>query len=294
MSADFRAFVSVFAFILATMAGTASGDAQQTERTTSPPGAKVFFLGLEDGARIPPETVIRFGASGIDIAPAADLRPNSGHHHLLIDTALPPLDREIPSDFNHVHYGSGQTEAEISLSPGEHSLQLLLGDHRHIPFDPPVMSKVVHVFVEDNAVHQQSDSKQVTTPSPPGARVYFITPHDGDVIRPKSTIRFGLENMGVAPAGVNKPNTGHHHLIIDADTPPLSQPIPSDPNHLHFGGGQTEKTITLTPGKHTLQLVLADDQHLPHDPPVISARITVTVAAPRETARRRLKHALRP
>ena len=77
--------------------------------------------------------------------------------------------------------------------------------------------------------------------------------------------------MGVAPAGVSKANTGHHHLIIDSETPPLDAPIPSDPNHIHFGGGQTEVKLDLTPGEHTLQLILADDQHVPHDPPVISA-----------------------
>ena len=160
------------------------------------------------------------------------------------------------------------------------------------------MSKVLHVFVEESGARQQSDAPPIKRKSPPGARVYFITPHNGDVIKPTSTIHFGLKDMGVAPAGVNKPNTGHHHLIVDADTPPLDRQVPNDPNHLHFGGGQTEKTITLTPGRHTLQLVLADDQHIPHDPPVISERITVTVVSPKETgvkpaARRRPKRSTR-
>jgi hypothetical protein len=83
--------------------------------------------------------------------------------------------------------------------------------------------------------------------------------------------------MGVAPAGVVKPNTGHHHLMIDVETPPLDRPLPSDLNHIHFGSGQTEKKITLSPGEHTLQLVLADEKHMPHDPPVVSERIKVTV-----------------
>ncbi len=93
--------------------------------------------------------------------------------------------------------------------------------------------------------------------------------------------------MGVAPAGVDKPDTGHHHLIIDAPTPPLDVAIPADLNHLHFGGGQVEKVVTLKPGWHTLQLILADDQHVPHDPPVMSERIRVFVGNPRKTARRR-------
>lgn len=133
-------------------------------------------------------------------------------------------------------------------------------------------------------------------PAPPDARVYFIAPHDGDVVSPTFTVLFGLKNMGVAPAGVNKPNTGHHHLIIDEDAPSPDNPIPNDPNHLHFGGGQTEKTITLTPGKHTLQLVLADDLHIQHDPPVVSQRITVLVATPQKASpkvKRRQKRAVR-
>ena len=83
--------------------------------------------------------------------------------------------------------------------------------------------------------------------------------------------------MGVAPAGVNKPNTGHHHLIIDADVPALDAPIPASDNYKHFGGGQTETTIELAPGKHTLQLIMGDLMHIPHDPPVMSRRITITV-----------------
>ena len=92
--------------------------------------------------------------------------------------------------------------------------------------------------------------------------------------------------MGVAPAGVIKENTGHHHLLVDAPTPPLDKPIPSDLSNLHFGAGQTEKKITLKPGKHTLQLILGDHQHVPFDPPVMSERIEVSVVPPRRKRRR--------
>jgi hypothetical protein len=115
------------------------------------------------------------------------------------------------------------------------------------------------------------------TPSVPDTVVYFISPADGDVISGPVTVRFGLRGMGVAPAGVEMPNTGHHHLIIDAPLPPLDENIPMDENHRHFGGGQTETTLTLTPGKHTLQLLLGDLYHLPHTPPVYSKPITITV-----------------
>jgi hypothetical protein len=175
----------------------------------------------------------------------------------------------------------------LTLTPGPHTLQLLLGDYQHIPHDPPVMSKPIHVTaVAERADAGAAQSSLQRTPSPPDAAVYFVYPKKGERIYPSSTIRFGLSNMGVAPAGVNRANTGHHHLLIDVETPPLDKAIPSDLNHLHFGAGQTEKKITLKPGKHTLQLVLGDYQHVPHDPPVASERIEVTVIAPRHKRRR--------
>ena len=115
-------------------------------------------------------------------------------------------------------------------------------------------------------------------PAPMGAAVYFITLADGETVTSPVTVRFGLEGMGVAPAGIDKPNTGHHHLLIDApDLPPLDEPIPADEHHKHFGGGQTETTLELPPGTHTLQLLLADQNHISFDPPIISKRITITV-----------------
>ena len=116
------------------------------------------------------------------------------------------------------------------------------------------------------------------TPSPPGAEEYIIWPSDGAVIHGgKLWVRMGLRNMGVCPKGVAVPNTGHHHLLIDTDLPPLDQEIPSDRNHLHFGAGETDARIELPPGKHTLQLILGDHNHIPHVPPVYSKKITITV-----------------
>jgi hypothetical protein len=107
--------------------------------------------------------------------------------------------------------------------------------------------------------------------------LYFISPVDGETVKNTVVVRFGLKNMGVAPAGVQMENTGHHHLLIDTDLPSLGQPVPADDHHLHFGKGQTETKLTLTPGKHTLQLLLGDHIHVPHNPPVISEQITITV-----------------
>jgi hypothetical protein len=117
------------------------------------------------------------------------------------------------------------------------------------------------------------------TPATPGASVYFINLKDGDAVTSPFKVQFGLSGMGVAPAGVEKPKTGHHHLIIDTtlSSEELKQPIQADAKHIHFGGGQTETTVTLPPGQHTLQLVLGDWSHIPFDPPIMSPVITITV-----------------
>jgi hypothetical protein len=117
------------------------------------------------------------------------------------------------------------------------------------------------------------------TPAAPNAIVYIGWPQDGSVVAAGKPFRvwFGLRNMGVAPKGVAYPNTGHHHLLIDTDLPPLDHEIPSDRNHLHFGAGETETMIELPPGRHTLQLLMGDDKHVPHDPPVYSKKISITV-----------------
>ena len=114
-------------------------------------------------------------------------------------------------------------------------------------------------------------------PAPTGAAVYFVSPEDGATLSNPILVQFGLRNMGVAPAGVAQPDTGHHHLLIDRELEQMGLPVPADEQHLHFGGGQTQTTLVLTPGEHTLQLVLGDYLHIPHDPPVASARITINV-----------------
>jgi len=114
------------------------------------------------------------------------------------------------------------------------------------------------------------------TPGSSSASVYFITPLDGESVSDNVTVRFGLENFGVAPAGIQINQTGHHHLIIDADLPPLDQPIPANNNYVHFGKGQTEVEIDLSKGTHTLQLLLGDFRHIPHNPPIYSKKIQIT------------------
>lgn len=111
----------------------------------------------------------------------------------------------------------------------------------------------------------------------PAGEVFIVAPADNAEVQSPVTVSFGIEGFGVAPAGTYAPRTGHHHLLIDVPLPPLDQPVPADANHIHFGKGQTETTVELPPGQHTLQLLLGDGNHMPHTPPVYSSMVTITV-----------------
>jgi hypothetical protein len=146
------------------------------------------------------------------------------------------------------------------------------------------MSNPIHVKVVEGLKSQDSGGAPRKPaynrkPSPAGAKVYLVYPRNGGVVPPETVVRFGLSGMGVAPAGVEKANTGHHHLLIDTPLPAMDEPIPNDFNHLHFGAGQTEAKVKLPLGTHTLQLLLADENHVPHDPPVMSQPVKVLVTA---------------
>ena len=123
-----------------------------------------------------------------------------------------------------------------------------------------------------------ADASGMISKAPAGAEVYFITPNDGDTVSGPVKVQFGLRGMGVAPAGVDMKNTGHHHILINVDKlPDMTRPLPASDQFVHFGMGQTETELKLKPGKHTLQLLLGNHLHIPHDPPVMSKKITITV-----------------
>lgn len=115
------------------------------------------------------------------------------------------------------------------------------------------------------------------TASAAGASVFFISPQDGATLSSPVSVEFGIDGMQVVAAGVNETHSGHHHLLVDTGLPAMGMPIPADANHIHFGDGSTATTLELTPGEHTLQLLLGDHLHIPHSPPVASEVITVTV-----------------
>ena len=135
------------------------------------------------------------------------------------------------------------------------------------------------IFVSLIVLCSAQAGAQERSPSTPGAEVYIVSPKDGAQVGNPVTVSFGLKAMGVAPAGIKFDGAGHHHLLIDTETPSdLNLPLPAvEGKVVHFGKGQTETTLTLPPGKHTLQLVLADHLHIPHNPPVMSKKITITV-----------------
>ena len=129
-------------------AEAAPAPAPALARTASVEGAEVFFIAPADGATVSNPISIEFGIAGMDVVKAGNDQPNSGHHHLLIDTGLPDLGLPIPAHEHHVHFGDGSTSTQISLPPGEHTLQMLLGDHTHIPHNPPLTSAQITIMVE--------------------------------------------------------------------------------------------------------------------------------------------------
>jgi len=140
-----------------------------------------------------------------------------------------------------------------------------------------VIEALLAIIITGAAVAGLAHAAGERSASPVGAKATILSPVNGAVVSNPVTIQFGLAGMGVAPAGIDKEKTGHHHLLIDTGLPDLTLPIPSDEKHRHFGGGQTQIVLELPPGQHTLQLLLGDYLHRPHDPPVTSEVITITV-----------------
>lgn len=148
--------------------------------------------------------------------------------------------------------------------------------YRVLPF---IMIAACQSQTQEVPAETETEASYVRLQAPGGAEVYIITPENGDVVPSGMVnVKFGLSGMGVAPAGIEFPNSGHHHLLMNAvDLPDMNMPIPADSVHIHFGLGQTETTLELSPGMYTLQLLLGDYTHTPHDPPIMSEPVTITV-----------------
>ncbi len=140
-----------------------------------------------------------------------------------------------------------------------------------------IITKVIVLLFITSIASVYADETLISE-SPEGAKVYFIEPQNGDTVSQTFRVKFGLSGMGVAPAGVDREHTGHHHILVNLEElPAMDKPLPANDNIIHFGGGQTEAELTLSPGKHTLQLLLGNHLHIPHNHPVISEKITILV-----------------
>ncbi len=250
----------------------------ETGQAHWPADAKVFFVAPKDGDAITGPVKVVMGVEGIEIAPAGTEKPATGHHHILIDTDLPKGDEAqapLPANEHVKHFGKGQTEAELTLAPGTHTLQLVAGDGNHIPYDPALASQKITITVKAAASGETGQAHW-----PADAKVFFVAPKDGDAITGPVKAVMGVQGIEIAPAGTEKPNTGHHHILIDTDLPKGDEaqaPLPANEHVKHFGKGQTEAELTLAPGTHTLQLVVGDGNHIPYDPALASQKITITV-----------------
>ena len=143
-----KTVLSVAVLSLAVALAGCGDSTPSVKRTASAQGAKVSILEPKNGAEVTSPVLVKFGIDGMTLSPAGTEAKHSGHHHVLIDTTLADVNNPIPADDNHKHFGKGQTEASIDLKPGKHTLQLILGDHQHIPHDPIVQSEVISITVK--------------------------------------------------------------------------------------------------------------------------------------------------
>ncbi len=146
---------------------------------------------------------------------------------------------------------------------------------------PPADTRDASPAAAQQAATPDSADAQATglerSPAPTDAEVFFVAPQQGAVVSGPVTVEFGVAGMDVVPAGQEAEHSGHHHVLVDTGLPDLAWPIPADEQHIHFGDGSSSTELELAPGEHTLQLLFADHLHIPHDPPVFSEVITITV-----------------
>jgi hypothetical protein len=242
---------------------------------TSQPGAtpkgEVFFVFPNDGAKIFATSTVVFGVKGdLAVAKAGEHigDKTKGHHHLIIDGAPVPKGTVVPMDEKHIHFGKGQTETEVKLAEGKHTLTMQFAGGEHGSYGPD-LAKTINVEV---------------VADPAEKKVFFESPKDGAKVQSPVKLKFGIKGFSVRPAGEDPKDktSGHHHIVVDGAPIPPGQPVPKDEKNIHFGKGQTEAELELAPGKHTLTLQLADGLHLSYGAKVaetISIEVTGPAAA---------------
>ena len=229
----------------------AAEKAAETPKLGDPPAdAKVMFVWPQDGSKVPPTFDMIFGVQGMTVTPAGEAVDDrtKGHHHVIVDGKPTPAGTVVPADETHIHYGKGQTRAQLTLKPGKHTLTMQFADGAHRSYGEK-LSQTINIEV---------------VPIEGTPKVMFLEPADGAKVKSPVQMKFGLEGLEIRPA-MEDPldkTTGHHHVVVDGKPIPLGQVVPADETHIHYGKGQTEATLELKPGKHTLTLQLADGAHL--------------------------------
>ncbi|MDP2341711.1 MAG: DUF4399 domain-containing protein [Deltaproteobacteria bacterium] len=233
--------------------------------TPAPTSTKsVSFIWPHDGSTVFTEFDVAFGVNGMGLRKALEdpLDKTTGHHHIIIDGASVPAGQVVPKDATHIHYGDASSTAHLTVTPGPHVLEMQLADGAHLSYGPELAAKI-----------------KITAKEKPAAMgVSFANLKDGDVVTSPVVVKFGVEGFTVRPASedVLDKTSGHHHLTIDGGPDPLGAVVAKDATHLHFGKGETEASVPLTPGPHTLTMQFADGAHFSYGPPM-SKTIKVTV-----------------
>ncbi len=234
----------------------------------------VFFVSPEDGVEVTSPLHVEMGATGLTIEPAGEIAENAGHMHILVDEDFVAPGEVILASDTMLHYGGGQTEATLDLAPGEHTLRLQFANGAHIALDGEQYRDEITVTVTgEDSTASHSHSEEDGSPA-----VFFISPTDGSVVNSPLHVEMGATGLSVDPAGDIKENSGHMHILVDEDFVAPGEVILASDTMLHYGGGQTEATLDLTPGEHTLRLQFADGAHIALDGEQYRDEITVTVA----------------
>ncbi len=223
---------------------------------------EVFFRQPTSNAIVPPTFVVKMGALGVAVEPSGEVNPDAGHMHILVDTDFIPAGDVIPTDEQHLHFGDGSVEAELTLPSGERTLRLQFADGAHTALDGEQFQDTIVVFVENEAAAQS---------------VAFFDPLDGATVSSPFEVVLAATGLVVEPSGEINDGAGHFHILVDTDFVAAGEVIPTDDQHLHYGKGQTTVSLELPPGEHTLRLQFADGTHTALEGEQFRDTITVIV-----------------
>ena len=242
----------------------AEAEAQTEDAQEEAPSENVFFLQPTTNAIVPPTFTVKMGAVGVEVEPSGDIVPGSGHMHILVDTDFIAAGDVIPTDEQHLHFGDASLEAELTLTPGEHTLHLQFADGAHIALEGDQYRDTIVVFVETDAAEQS---------------VAFFDPLDGATVSSPLEVVMAATGLVVEPSGDIHEDAGHFHILVDTDFFPAGRVIPTDQQHLHYGKGQTAISLELEPGEHILRLQFADGAHTAFEGDQYRDTVSVVVEA---------------